>query len=107
MNRFLAAVALTAAAQTSIALAAEPGTVLRVIESQRYCDSARQCTLVYTRCDSCGCGVAIRDSFAAAHNRNLEALCASYDGAHCDKLCPIARPMCVMGLCIMQPNPSL
>ena len=89
------------------ALASEHGSALEVGESQRYCASAKQCTLVYTRCDSCECGVAVNESFAAAHNRNLEALCASYDGGHCDKVCPIAKPMCVLGLCIMQPNTSL
>ncbi|MDH3642851.1 MAG: hypothetical protein OES38_12195 [Gammaproteobacteria bacterium] len=83
---------------------AEPDDLaLRVSETQRYCQSAKQCTLVYTRCDSCDCGVALNESFADAHNRNLEALCSNFSGAHCDKLCTPAKPMCVMGLCIMQP----
>ena len=78
---------------------------LRISETQRYCQSAKQCTLVYTRCDSCDCGSAINETFAAAHNQNLEALCAGFEGAHCDMVCPIAKPACVLGLCFMQPNP--
>ena len=80
----------------------ENSPVLRVGESQRYCESAKQCTLVYARCDSCGCGVALNESFAAAHKLNHDALCAGYEGAHCDKICPPAKPMCVLGLCVMQ-----
>ncbi len=85
----------------------EGGDELRVSEIQRYCQSAQQCALVYTRCDSCGCGVAINETFVAAHNQNLAALCASYHGPHCDKVCPVAEPVCVLGLCVMQPSLAL
>ena len=92
---------------SQLMFALEAESALRVGEFQRYCHAASECALVYTRCGSCECGVALNESFAAAHNRNLEALCASYQGAHCDKVCSPAKPMCVMGLCIMQPSRSL
>ena len=102
---------------SQLVFALEAESALRVGEFQRYCHAAKECALVYTRCDSCECGVALNESFAAAHNRNLEALCtsnegtsnggASDEGAPCDKVCPPAKPMCVMGLCIMQPSHSL
>ena len=92
---------------SQLVFALEAESALRVGEFQRYCQAANECALVYTRCDSCECGVALNESFAAAHNRNLEALCASYEGAQCDKVCPPAKAMCVMGLCIMQPSRSL
>jgi hypothetical protein len=97
---------------SQLVFALEADSALRVGEFQRYCHAANECALVYTRCDSCECGVALNESFAAAHNRNLEALCssnegASYKRAHCDKVCAPAKPMCVMGLCIMQPSHSL
>jgi len=107
VNRFLAATILILLGPVQSALALEPGSVLRVSESQRYCASSKQCTLVYTRCDSCDCGVAINESFVAAHNANLEALCAHHDTGRCEKICPLAKPMCVVGLCIMLPHVSL
>jgi hypothetical protein len=81
--------------------------VLRVGESQRYCQSAKQCTVVFTRCDGCDCGVAINQASARAHNDNLAALCADHTPVRCDKVCPTAKPMCVLGLCILQQKRTL
>ncbi|MFP6835608.1 MAG: hypothetical protein VB948_05800 [Pseudomonadales bacterium] len=88
-------------------LAQEAGNVLRVGEGQRLCASSRQCVAVYTQCGNCGCGVSVNESYLAAHNANLESLCAGHEPVQCARTCAAAKPMCVTGLCIMMPSLSL
>jgi hypothetical protein len=80
-----------------------PANGIRVSESQRYCQSARQCTRVETRCGGCDCGTAINEAFAAEHLGNLAALCGSHEQVECERPCPDTRPICVVGLCVLEP----
>lgn len=107
MKRFGAALVFMLLGLAQSTLAQEAGSVLRISEGQRYCASSKQCVAVYTQCGSCGCGVAINESFVATHNRNLESLCAGHEPVQCAKICPPANPMCVTGLCILLPKLSL
>jgi hypothetical protein len=76
---------------------------IRVSESQRYCQAARQCTKVQTRCGGCDCGTAINESFAAEHRDRLAALCGSHEQVECERSCPETRPICVIGVCALEP----
>lgn len=78
-------------------------TGVRISESQRYCQAARQCTKVYTRCGGCDCGVAINEAFAEAHRSNLNAVCGEREPADCERPCPEMRPLCVLGICALEP----
>jgi hypothetical protein len=83
-------------------LAGDPGPGVGAIDvgaagggpgSLGYCQSANQCVVVYTRCGGCDYGVAINESHRAAHNDNLNALCAAYNGAQGEITYPSAKPM--------------
>ena len=78
-------------------------TGIRVIDSQRYCQAARQCTKVQTRCGACDCGTAINESFAEEHLARLAALCGSREPTECERPCPETRPICVVGICALEP----
>ena len=88
-------------------LAQDSDIVLRISEGQRLCASSRQCVAVSTQCGYCACDVAVNESYRAAHNDNLESLCAGPEPVQCNSTCAPAKPACVTGLCIMMPSLSL
>lgn len=105
--RAIAFIIMTAALLAVPAEVSGDGTAtaggVRVHESQRYCQSSRQCTKVHTRCGSCDCGVAINQAFAEGHRNNLAAVCGQHEEVECERPCPEARPICVLGICALEP----
>ncbi|NIP13786.1 MAG: hypothetical protein GWM88_03190 [Pseudomonadales bacterium] len=97
----ITALALLAASPTATGDGSATG--VRIMESQRYCQSARQCTRVETRCGGCDCGTAINEAFATEHQANLAAQCGTSEQAECERPCPETRPICVVGLCALEP----
>lgn len=63
------------------------------------CDSAADCSVVYDRCDSCSCGVAVNRAFELEYVIRLEALCENYSGPHCAKICAPQGFVCVNARC--------
>ena len=95
--------ALLAASAADAGDGTETAGGIRVHESQRYCQTSRQCTKVQSRCGGCDCGVAINEAFAEDHRNSLAALCGRREGLECERPCPETRPVCVVGFCALEP----